>query len=239
MADTTKRIPLGIVENLLVKIDKFLFLSDFVVMDMLINLNETMILGRPFLATIHAKIDVFNKEISLGISDERITFNMNKKNHNFITPVERLYSISSVFDNESIYTPPDKNNDQTPEQEQVRHTDVSEPVKKNPLKTWLVDCFQNDLTSDPLSRSFNDYKYMFDLEIDLMADEYAIGIEKEKHEAECSNRKYLPLQVHVEKLEFLTGQKFICVNKESEEMLSLGRENGSKFKKMIRSEIDK
>ncbi|GJY09170.1 reverse transcriptase domain-containing protein [Tanacetum coccineum] len=47
------------------------------------NRNETMILGRPFLATIHAKIDVFNKEISLGIGDERITFDMNKKNHNF------------------------------------------------------------------------------------------------------------------------------------------------------------
>ncbi|GJX89420.1 hypothetical protein Tco_0665133 [Tanacetum coccineum] len=32
-----------------------------------------MILGRPFLATIHAKIDVFNKEISLGIEHDRKT----------------------------------------------------------------------------------------------------------------------------------------------------------------------
>ncbi|GJU26921.1 reverse transcriptase domain-containing protein [Tanacetum coccineum] len=57
MADMTKRSPIGIVKNVLVKIDKFLFPSDFVVMNMLNTRNETMILGRPFLATIHAEID--------------------------------------------------------------------------------------------------------------------------------------------------------------------------------------
>nr|GEY20787.1 hypothetical protein [Tanacetum cinerariifolium] len=39
--------------------------------------NETMILGRPFLATIHAKIDVFDKEILLGVADDSIVFDMN------------------------------------------------------------------------------------------------------------------------------------------------------------------
>ncbi|GJV55541.1 putative reverse transcriptase domain-containing protein [Tanacetum coccineum] len=67
MADMTKSAPIGIIENVLVKIDKFLFSSYFVIIDMLNIRNETMILGRPFLATIHAEIDVFNKEISLGI----------------------------------------------------------------------------------------------------------------------------------------------------------------------------
>ncbi|GJY25229.1 hypothetical protein Tco_0399955 [Tanacetum coccineum] len=70
MADMLKKSPIRIVENVLFKIDKFLFTSDFVVMNMLNTRNETMILGRPFLATIHAEIDVFNKEISLGIGGE-------------------------------------------------------------------------------------------------------------------------------------------------------------------------
>ncbi|GJS79326.1 reverse transcriptase domain-containing protein [Tanacetum coccineum] len=87
MADMTKRSPIRIVENVLVKIDKFLFLSDFMVMDMLNTRSETMILGRPFLATIHAEIDVFNKEISLGIRGDRVTFDMDKKIHNFTTPI--------------------------------------------------------------------------------------------------------------------------------------------------------
>ncbi|GJT09912.1 putative reverse transcriptase domain-containing protein [Tanacetum coccineum] len=64
MADMIKRAPIGIVENVRVKIDKFLFPSDFVVIDMLNARNEITILERPFLATIHAEIDVFNKEIS-------------------------------------------------------------------------------------------------------------------------------------------------------------------------------
>ncbi|GKC26567.1 putative reverse transcriptase domain-containing protein [Tanacetum coccineum] len=79
MADMTRRSPIGIVGNVLVKIDKFLFPSDFIVIDMLETRNEIMILGRPFLTTIHVEIDVFNKEISLGIRDDRVTFDMNKK----------------------------------------------------------------------------------------------------------------------------------------------------------------
>nr|GEW06233.1 hypothetical protein [Tanacetum cinerariifolium] len=71
MADMTKRSSIGIVENVLVKIDKFLFPSDFVVMDMLNTRNETMILRRPFIATIHAEIDVFNREISFEIGGFR------------------------------------------------------------------------------------------------------------------------------------------------------------------------
>nr|GEV35004.1 hypothetical protein [Tanacetum cinerariifolium] len=86
-AIVSKLDSIGIVKNVLVKIDKFLFPSDFVVIDMLNTHIETMIFRRPFLATIHAKIDVFNKEISLGIGDDRATFDMYKKIHNFMTPV--------------------------------------------------------------------------------------------------------------------------------------------------------
>ncbi|GJT05563.1 reverse transcriptase domain-containing protein [Tanacetum coccineum] len=47
MAYMSKKAPLGIVENILVKIDKFLFPSDFVIIDK--TPSETTILGRPFL----------------------------------------------------------------------------------------------------------------------------------------------------------------------------------------------
>nr|GEU48309.1 hypothetical protein [Tanacetum cinerariifolium] len=100
MADMTKRAPIGIVENVLVKIDKFLFPLDFVVIDMLNTCNETMILERPFLITIHTKIDVFNKEISLGIWDDKVTFDMDKKIHNFITHVGKIYMMNSIHNDE-------------------------------------------------------------------------------------------------------------------------------------------
>ncbi|GJT43070.1 phospholipase-like protein [Tanacetum coccineum] len=72
MADMSKKASLRIVENVLVKIGKFLFLSDFVIIDN--TPSETTILGRPFLATIRAEIDVFAGKISLGINEDRISF---------------------------------------------------------------------------------------------------------------------------------------------------------------------
>nr|GEX19959.1 hypothetical protein [Tanacetum cinerariifolium] len=70
MVDMTKKDPLGIMENILVKIDKFLFHSNFVVIDMLEGPNKTMLLGKPFLPTIHAQIDVFRNEIWLRIGSK-------------------------------------------------------------------------------------------------------------------------------------------------------------------------
>ncbi|GJZ29537.1 hypothetical protein Tco_0574184 [Tanacetum coccineum] len=67
MADRTKSIPKGIVENLLVKIENFIFLLDFVILDMVKDFWMPIILRRPLLATIHAKVDVFGKVISLEV----------------------------------------------------------------------------------------------------------------------------------------------------------------------------
>nr|GFA65393.1 hypothetical protein [Tanacetum cinerariifolium] len=96
MSDMTKRSLIEIVENVLVKIDKFVFLSDFFVMNMFNTRNETMILERPCLATIHVEIDIFNKEISLGIIGNRVTLDMDKKIHNFTTPIGEIYMINAT-----------------------------------------------------------------------------------------------------------------------------------------------
>ncbi|GJT60803.1 hypothetical protein Tco_1004336 [Tanacetum coccineum] len=72
MADNTKCTPKGIVENLLIKIDKFIFLVDFVILDMVEELRIPIILGRPLLATAHAKVDIFRKSISLEFGSERV-----------------------------------------------------------------------------------------------------------------------------------------------------------------------
>ncbi|GJZ93566.1 phospholipase-like protein [Tanacetum coccineum] len=102
MANMTKKAPLGIVENILVKIDKFMFHSDFIVIDMLEGLNETMLLGRPFLATIHAQIDVFRREILLGIGEEKVKFDMNRGICHSSVPFEKFYMASSVQESKNI-----------------------------------------------------------------------------------------------------------------------------------------
>ncbi|GJY40652.1 reverse transcriptase domain-containing protein [Tanacetum coccineum] len=91
MADMSKKAPLGIVENVLVKIDKFLFLYDFVIIDN--TPSETTIIGRPFLATIHAEIDVFAGKISLGINKDSISFDTMRKDHNYMNPSDFFFMI--------------------------------------------------------------------------------------------------------------------------------------------------
>ncbi|XP_022024263.1 uncharacterized protein LOC110924574 [Helianthus annuus] len=74
LADRSVKYPRGIVENLLVKVDKFVFPVDFVVLDMEADERVPIILGRPFLRTTKAIIDVFDGKISLRAGDEIVTF---------------------------------------------------------------------------------------------------------------------------------------------------------------------
>ncbi|GKA69433.1 hypothetical protein Tco_0775497 [Tanacetum coccineum] len=78
MADMTKKSPNGIIENVLVQIDKFIFPVDFVIIDMVEYHNVPLILGRRLLATAHAHIDVFNRQILLGVGEERVSFEINE-----------------------------------------------------------------------------------------------------------------------------------------------------------------
>ncbi|GKA69778.1 reverse transcriptase domain-containing protein [Tanacetum coccineum] len=91
MADMSKKAPLGIVKNVLVKIGKFLFLSDFAIIDN--TPSEITILGRPFLATIHAEIDVFAGKISLGIDGRRISFKSMRNNNMHTNLSERIFMV--------------------------------------------------------------------------------------------------------------------------------------------------
>ncbi|GJW14646.1 ribonuclease H-like domain-containing protein [Tanacetum coccineum] len=287
VADMTKKAPLGVVENILVGIDKFLFPSDFVIINR--TPNETIILGRPFLATIHAKIHVFNKEISLGVGNDRIMFDMEKKDPNFMIPTEKILMMNSISNNEPSFPPGNpsskslKTDNLQDRQEQhvkkklrldeyipvkylckpimqtyngkarmwptlkeknmkgvglsfpdfllvryggcqlndliweqsyaewykenshdnkprprdytfkewmivkVGHTDVNKSIKKALLKSWVIDCFEEalDPDKDPMERSFDDYQWVFDLEIEQLADEYELGIGKKGHILEC------------------------------------------------------
>ncbi|GJT04575.1 zinc knuckle CX2CX4HX4C containing protein [Tanacetum coccineum] len=76
MVDNTKSIPKGIVKNLLIKIDKFIFPVDFVVLDIIKDFRMPIILWRCLLAMTHAKVDIFRKTISLEVGNEKVVFNL-------------------------------------------------------------------------------------------------------------------------------------------------------------------
>ncbi|GKB53753.1 zinc knuckle CX2CX4HX4C containing protein [Tanacetum coccineum] len=71
MADKTRCVSQGIVENVMVKIDKFSFTSDFLIIDTKELHSKTIILGRPFLANIRAEINISTREVSLRIKEDK------------------------------------------------------------------------------------------------------------------------------------------------------------------------
>ncbi|GJY56030.1 hypothetical protein Tco_0455145 [Tanacetum coccineum] len=74
LADRIVKYPKGIAENVLVGIGKFVFPVDFIILDMPEDIKVFLILGRPFLSTAHAKIDVFKRKITLRVGEEKIIF---------------------------------------------------------------------------------------------------------------------------------------------------------------------
>ncbi|GJR03456.1 putative nucleotidyltransferase, ribonuclease H [Tanacetum coccineum] len=76
LANKSTQYPRGIAKN--VKINKFIFPVDFVVLDMEEDHKIRIILGRPFLATAHTMINVFNKKITFEVGNETITFDIEK-----------------------------------------------------------------------------------------------------------------------------------------------------------------
>nr|GEX59506.1 DNA-directed DNA polymerase [Tanacetum cinerariifolium] len=74
LADRSTTRPTGIAEDVFVKLGKFHFPTDFVVIDYVVDPRILLILGRLFLRTGRALIDVYGEELTLHVDDEAITF---------------------------------------------------------------------------------------------------------------------------------------------------------------------
>jgi hypothetical protein len=70
LADSMARYPVGIAEDILVKIWCYFILVNFMVLDMETMKESPLILGRPFLSTVGAQIDVGAGEIHFNINDK-------------------------------------------------------------------------------------------------------------------------------------------------------------------------
>ncbi|XP_009603991.1 uncharacterized protein [Nicotiana tomentosiformis] len=75
LADHTTIIPEGIVKDVLVRVDKFMFPVDFIMVNMEENREVPLILVRPFLATGRAILDQ-ERQPMLRMGDERLIFKM-------------------------------------------------------------------------------------------------------------------------------------------------------------------
>ena len=97
MADRSMAKPEGVLEDVLVKVGKFIFLVDFVVMKMEEDNQVPLLLGRPFLATEAVLIDVQKGELTLRMGNEAVHFNLDKILTQYDVDVENC----DVVDNSS------------------------------------------------------------------------------------------------------------------------------------------
>nr|GEV01579.1 reverse transcriptase domain-containing protein [Tanacetum cinerariifolium] len=78
LADRSISRPIGVTEDVYVKVGKFYFPADFVVVDFDANPRVPLILERSFLKTKKALIDVYEGELTLRVGRESITFNLDQ-----------------------------------------------------------------------------------------------------------------------------------------------------------------
>nr|GEU66995.1 hypothetical protein [Tanacetum cinerariifolium] len=90
LSDKMMKRPKGIAENVLVGFDKFVLPVDFVILDMPEDSKTPLILGRAFLSTAHAKIDMFKRKIYLKIRNDKIVFKSDNPTNHVIMKVYAL-----------------------------------------------------------------------------------------------------------------------------------------------------
>nr|GEY61520.1 hypothetical protein [Tanacetum cinerariifolium] len=177
--------PAGIARDVFISVGKFTFPADFVIIDYESDPRVPFILGRPFLRTAHALIDVHGEEMILRDGDERLTLNMRhdtssyynqpqKESINMINIYDDLKVKDDIFDPERVNILTEKLLDLD------FMKDLHPPHNINPLSgsttssspNHLLDEFADELAFITFPSRNDDLP--FDIEFDLKEIEYLL-----------------------------------------------------------------
>ena len=101
MEDRTMAKPEGVIEDVLVKVGKFVFPVDFIILDIEEDPQVPLLLGRPFLATGAALIDMQKGVLTLRVGEEAADFNMLQSLKNIDIDREDYKFVDDVYLNNS------------------------------------------------------------------------------------------------------------------------------------------
>ncbi|GKD38599.1 reverse transcriptase domain-containing protein [Tanacetum coccineum] len=96
LVDRSFQYHVGIAENMLVEVGKFTFPVDFVILEMEEDSKVPLILGRPFLHTTDAIIQVKQKKLNLGVGTERMIFNIDSAMKHSYSNNDTCFSIDVI-----------------------------------------------------------------------------------------------------------------------------------------------
>ena len=104
MADKSMVKPEGVLEDVLVTVGKFVFPVDFIILDMEADSQVPLLLGRPFLATGAARIDMQKGVLTLRVGEEVAAFNLIKGMKNIDIDRENFNVVDDVDTTLLIFT---------------------------------------------------------------------------------------------------------------------------------------
>ncbi|GJU89594.1 reverse transcriptase domain-containing protein [Tanacetum coccineum] len=96
LANRSVTHPMGIAEDVVVRVDGFTFLADFVVVNFEPDPRVPIILGRPFLRTAKALIDLYEENLTLRVGKEELFFSGEKTSDNFEKFADELAPLDSL-----------------------------------------------------------------------------------------------------------------------------------------------
>ncbi|GKD09768.1 reverse transcriptase domain-containing protein [Tanacetum coccineum] len=135
LVDRTISTPTGIVEDVFVKVVTFFFPADFVVVDYIADPRVPLILGRPFLRTAQALIDVHGEQMTFRHDDQSITFKVGDTttfSYNIIESVNRVDVIDVACEEYA--------------QEILGFSDISKSGNPTPTSEPIISTFPPSLT---------------------------------------------------------------------------------------------
>ncbi|GJU01145.1 reverse transcriptase domain-containing protein [Tanacetum coccineum] len=171
--DRSTTRPTGIAEDVFVRVGKFHFPADFVVVDYVVDPRVPLILGRPFLRTARALIDVYGEELTLRVGDEAITFkvgNTSKFSYNDAESINRIDVIDIACEEYSQEVLGFSGNS-----ESGNPTPISEPIiaKSSPSLTpfeggdFILEEIEANLASDSKTERFTSFPEFKNFRFDI------------------------------------------------------------------------
>nr|GEZ36681.1 reverse transcriptase domain-containing protein [Tanacetum cinerariifolium] len=183
--------PTGVAENVFVKVCKFYFPAYFIVLDFIANPRVPLILGRPFLSTAHALIDVYEGEIILRHDDQSLTLKCGDKpsitynNFQSLNKVDLIDATCEEYSQEVLGFSNVANEVSTP---------YFEPIVSNSSPTltpFNESDFYLELNNDSNSKEVKDSE--FDMERDIIILEALLNSDPEPP---LPNQKHYFLEAH-------------------------------------------
>nr|GEY17244.1 reverse transcriptase domain-containing protein [Tanacetum cinerariifolium] len=187
LADRTISKPTGVAENVFVKVGKFYFPADFVILDFVANPRVPLILGRPFLSTAHALIDVYKGEITLRHDDQSLTLKCGDTPSISYNILESLNKVDLI--------------DATCEEYSQALLGFTDDVSNEADAFIAID-------DEPISSNIDATYY--DPERDILILETLLNNDPEPKLNEATRKDHFPLPFMDQMLERLAGNEYYC-----------------------------